>query len=91
MPDRFSANSNPIFDIVVATTVAIRQRAARLHVACRQQQNRIPIDHVPIGVAKKRAIGIAIESHAQIETSPVGIVRHKTRHRLPDAAPRNSR
>jgi hypothetical protein len=67
-----------------------REGAARLHFTRRQQQNRVAVDDSPLRVAKKRAVGIAIESDAHIETFAV-ILGGQSAPMFPDAARRNSR
>ena len=58
-----------MFDMVVATTVSWCRRDVGLHVARRQQQDAIAVDHLSGCIGEHGAIGIAIEGDAQIVLS----------------------
>ena len=53
------------------------ERTVRLHLTRRQEQNGIAVYHLSLGIAKQRAVGIAVKSNADVK-GPV-LVRHEAR------------
>ena len=80
MPERFSASSNPMFDMVVATTVAFASAPRACMSRAASSRTASPLTTRPCGIAKKRTVGIAVERNADIKL-PVQF-RHKARHRF---------
>ena len=53
--------------MVVETTVSLFSFALRMHVAGGGEQYAIAIDDSAIGITEQSAVGIAVESHSEIE------------------------
>ena len=62
-PERLSAASRPMLDMVVATTVEGEQ-AAGLEIASGDQQDGVAVDDAVVLVGEEGAVGVAVEGDA---------------------------
>ena len=65
--------------MVVATTRSAGQHAARFQVARRHQQNGVAVDHVALRAGQHAAVGVAVESDAQIRAARLHFAGHVLR------------
>ena len=65
--------------MVVATHKIAGQHAARLQVACRHQQNGVAVNYVALRAGQHAAVGVAVESDAQIRAARLHFAGHVLR------------
>src|SRR5262245_40355966 len=45
------------------------KKSASMHVLCGKEQNSVSVYHTAVGIAEQRAIGVSVESNAEVESA----------------------